>query len=225
MLKEYQIRWSTLEGVEERVIEVALKKGMNVRKRREVTSYRRVWPPVAGLLGLGDIALRAPRETIENVLFWTVIILTGGRPNNLVTSPVIAVDRDSIRIRWTDRKSGRDGGADGSTRYLFAWSKRPQEAILNRLRSLVRRHRESGGELFWPTYQDPRLAAGRINSFIHRYDHLGQNVATWSSTSPRGVLDEKLMGLLNEKAIPESQYVWLMDHEVETGKGHYNRVN
>jgi hypothetical protein len=225
MLKEYQIRWSTLEEVEERIVEVALKKGMNTRKRREITSYQRVWPPVAGLLGLGDIALREAKETIENVLFWTVVILTGGRPNNLVTSPVVAVNHDSIRIRWTDRKSGRDDGANGSTRYLFAWSKRPQEAILNRLRSLVRQHQETGGEFFWPTYRNPRLAAGRVNSFIHRYDHLGQNVATWSSTSPRGVLDEKLMGLLSEKAISESQYVWLMDHEVETGRGHYNRVN
>merc|ERR1711991_1243721 len=69
-------------------------------------------------------------------------------------------------------------------------------------------------------------AGDRDASYVNRWvqklpiDTKTQGVQ-WTSTTPRNVLSSHLLALVQSDQLSARDFVWLMDHTVETALGHY----
>jgi hypothetical protein len=141
----------------------------------------------------------------ERWAFWALIVVTGNRPNNVLKIDALTeVTDEYLDVKWGMRKVR----ANSHIRYPYEWTVTPPEWIQERWRAL--------GTMPWP-WKNAETIASSVSRWLKAW-----GLAAYTSTSPRGSLDEFLRGMVLQKRLDETLYERIIDHKLPTGLDHYS---
>lgn len=168
--------------------------------------------PLKKLLSPMQPAATHRRDQLFQALWW-VLLVTGGRPNNVRKSRMV-LKADRVDVTWGGRKSSKSSVC---VSYLLRWGE------------------EGGVQLsdFTPRSEDvnhalqeigtPANVASCVNSWLKQWTakHHPGSKTNLTSTLPRVRLDRILRRELAMKRITDVDFQTLMDHDVKTSNVSY----
>ena len=220
-MRQFGIRPGHLEEAEARISDHVFLKGLTRLSARDEPLRVKEYPSPREMLQLcfGAVREASPdrqRREVHLRCFWYILIVTGARPGNLLICPFY-ISPDGIWVGWRWRKGGRVQ-LRGETLYRFSWTTPPPRELHEPLLELSRGWRERPHAGPW-YFQDCTSAATVVNNWLHR--RRKNPPARWTSTTPRSVLSSLLLARVHQGTLSELNFVWLMDHTVQTARGHY----
>jgi integrase len=142
----------------------------------------------------------------ERWAFWALLMVTGNRPNNVLRVRTLDVEEGGrgVAVHWGMRKVH----SNTRVRYSFSWTVVPPTWVLDRWRRLTQQP--------W-AFTSPTSIASSVNKWLDRW-----GIGHFTSTSPRGALDDVLRQFVVDKVINETVYERIIDHKLSTGFDHYS---
>lgn len=186
----------------------AFKKGLTRKKARAGNAGKKP------LLSLEAFAiLWSPTEVQEvnerdlmYMTFWWLLVATGARPCNVLTGKCLCT-KTSLKFWYCGLKNDQHASA-AAREYLYSWSTEPPLRVKHFL-----------AKKGVPKLGTEKNIAANLNSWAQK--RLPD--VKISSTMPRVRLDNILSALVRENKMKESEFMWLMNHGMETSDRFYRR--
>ncbi len=220
-MRRHGIRAGHLADAEARINDHVFQKGLAKLSARDAPIRPRAYPEFREMLRLcfGEVRERDDQMTRREIhlrCFWFLLIVTGARPANLLICP-FRVTREGVWVGWRWRKGGRVQ-LRGETLYRFDWTTPPPRELHRTLLDISQGWRERPHQGPW-YFQDCGSAATVVNNWLGR--RRPNPTERWTSTTPRNKLSSTLLQRVHAGSLSELNFVWLMDHTVQTARGHY----